>query len=130
MNRLDKILHVVAPAIKYDSVGQGSKEQHTLLKTADELMNDFANDENDANCRYNDKLIRVSGVIKSIQHSHSIQIIFLTTSSALCSIICHFTENYQGQLNLLRPWQSIVVKGVCAGILKHVVLEKCELEES
>jgi len=136
MSRLDKILYVVAPVIgvigshrrdEYDSADPGQSGP-LLLKTADELMIDFSNDEDDANGRYNDKLIRVSGMIKSIQQNNNRQTIFLSTSSALCSIICHFTENYRDQLNQLRPWQPIVVKGVCAGILKHVVLEKCELE--
>ena len=78
--------------------------------------------------RYNDKMVRVSGMIKSIQQNNSIQTIFLSTSSALCSIICHFDGKHKEQLNQLKPWQPVVVKGVCAGILKHVVLEKCELE--
>jgi hypothetical protein len=112
---------------EFDSADQNLQED-PLLKTADELMNDFSNDEDGANGRYNDKVIRVSGTIKSIQQNNSIQTIFLSTSSALCSVICHFAENCRDQLNQLRPWQPVVVKGVCAGILKHVVLEKCELE--
>ena len=100
------------------------------LKTADELMNDFSNDEGRANEKYNDQVIRVKGVIKSIQQNNNNQTIFLDTSSALCSIICHFPEKYNGQLNQLRPWQSVVIKGVCTGILKHVVLEKCKLENT
>ena len=93
-------------------------------------MNDFSTDEDDANSRYNDKVIRVSGIIKSIQQNNSVQTIFLSTSSALCSIICHFAENHRARLNQLRPWQPVEVKGVCVGILKHVVLEKCEIEET
>ena len=136
MSKLDKILYVVAPVIgvigsqgrkEYNSADQNPGGQ-TLSKTADELMNDFSNDENDANSRYNNKAVRVSGMIKSIQQNSSIQTIFLSTSSALCSIICHFDGKHKDQLNQLRPWQSVVVKGVCAGILKHVVLERCELE--
>lgn len=137
MDNLEKILYVVAPVFgvigtngrkEYASPAQDPNEQ-TALKTADELMNDFSTDENDANSRYNDKVIRVSGIIKSIQQNNSVQTVFLSTSSALCSIICHFAENHTGRLNQLRPWQLIVVKGVCVGILKHVVLEKCEIEE-
>ena len=136
MSKLDKILYVVAPVIgvigspgrrEDNSIDQDPRGQ-TPLKTADELMNDFSNDETDANNRYNDKMVRVSGIIKSIQQNNSIQTIFLSTSSALCSIICHFDGKHKGQLNQLKPWQGVVVKGVCAGILKHVVLEKCELE--
>jgi tRNA_anti-like len=136
MSNLDKVLYLVAPVIgvigshgrkEYGSADQDLNEQPPL-KTADELMNDFSNDEDGANSRYNDKIIRVSGIIKSIQQNNSIQTIFLSTSSALSSVICHFAENCRDQLNQLRPWQPVVVKGVCAGILKHVVLEKCELE--
>ena len=136
MSKLDKILYVVAPVIgvigshrrkEYNSIDQNPGGQ-IPLKTADELMNDFSNDENDANSRYSDKVVRVIGMIKSIQQNSSIQTIFLSTSSALCSIICHFDGRYKEQLNQLKPWQSVTVKGVCAGILKHVVLERCELE--
>jgi len=136
MSKLDKILYVVAPVIgviglhgrkEDNSIDQNPHEQ-TPLRTADELMNDFSNDENDANNRYNDKPVRVSGMIKSIQQNNTIQTIFLSTSSALCSVICHFDGKHKEQLNQLKPWQRVVVKGVCAGILKHVVLEKCELE--
>lgn len=135
MNKLNKILHVVAPVMggisyherkEYDFNDGDSKEQ-TLYKTADELMNDFSNDEDGASKQYNNKVVKVIGIIKSIQQGNS-QTIFLSTSSALCSIICHFPENYNGQLNHLSPWQAVVVKGLCTGILKHVVLEKCELE--
>ena len=136
MSKLDKILYVVAPVIgvisshrrkEYNSIDQNPGGQ-IPLKTADELMNDFSNDENDANSRYSDKVVRVIGMIKSIQQNSSIQTIFLSTSSALCSIICHFDGRYKEQLNQLKPWQSVTVKGVCAGMLKHVVLERCELE--
>src|SRR6185295_13314689 len=136
MSKLDKILYLVAPVFGvigsygrkgYTATDQKANAEQTSL-TADELMHDFSNDEDEANNRYNDKMIRVSGMVKSIQQNNSIQTIFLSTSSALCSIICHFDEKYKGQLNQLRPWQPVVVKGVCAGILKHVVLEKCELE--
>ena len=98
MSKLDKILYVVAPVIgvigshrrkEYNSIDQNPDGQ-IPLKTADELMNDFSNDENDANSRYSDKVVRVIGMIKSIQQNSSIQTIFLSTSSALCSIICHF----------------------------------------
>ncbi len=136
MSKLDKILYVVAPVIgvigshgrkEDNSIDQNPGEQ-TPLTTADELMSDFSNDEGGANSRYNGKVVRVNGVIKSIQQNNSIQTIFLSTSSALCSIVCHFDGKHKEQLNQLKPWQPIVVKGVCAGILKHVVLEKCELE--
>jgi hypothetical protein len=136
MSKLDKILYVVAPVIgvigshgrkEDNSLDQNPGEQ-TPLRTADELMNDFSNDENEGNSRYNGKVVRVSGIIKSIQQNNSIQTIFLSTSSALCSIICHFDGKHKEQLNQLKPWQPVVVKGVCAGILKHVVFERCELE--
>jgi hypothetical protein len=136
MSKLDEILYVVAPVIgvigshgrkEDNSIDQNPREQ-TPLKTADELMNDFSNDEKDANNRYNDKMVRVKGMIKSIQQNNSIQTIFLSTSSALCSIICHFDGKHREQLNQLKPWQPVVIKGVCAGILQHVVLKKCELE--
>ena len=138
MSNLDKILYVVAPVIgvissnrrkEYNFDNRDLKEQ-IPLKTADELMNDFSNDEDRANKKYNGQVIRVKGVIKSIQQNNNNQTIFLDTSSALCSIICHFPETYNGQLNQLRPWQSVVIKGVCTGILKDVVLEKCKLENT
>jgi len=138
MSKLDKILYVVAPVIgvigtpgrkEYHSADKNRGEPETPLKTADELMDDFSNDEDGASSRYNDKVITVSGMIKSIQQGKSMQTVLLSTSSALCSIICHFDGKFKEQLNQLRPWQPVVVKGVCAGILRHVVLEKCELED-
>lgn len=135
MNKLDKILYVVAPVIGV--VGSNGRKEYNFddpeqipLKTADELMNDFSDDEDGANKHYNEKVIMVKGMIRSIQQNNNIQTILLDTSLASCSIICHFPENYNGQLNELRPWQTVVIKGVCAGILKHVVLEKCKLENS
>ena len=138
MENLEKILYVVAPVIgvigthvrkEYDSADQNSVEKaHYFSRTADELMNEFSSDENTANSLYNDKVIKVSGIIKSIQQNNDIQTLFISTSSALCSIICHFDEKQKEQLNQLKPWQFVAVKGVCAGILRHVVLEKCELE--
>jgi hypothetical protein len=90
-------------------------------------MDHFSIDEDEANEQYQNKVVRVIGIIKSIQQDNS-QTIFLSTSSAFCSIVCHFPENYKDQLNHLSPWQAVVIKGVCTGILEHVVLEKCELE--
>jgi hypothetical protein len=136
MSKLDEILYVVAPVIgvigshgrKEDNAIDQNPGEQTPLRTADELMNDFSNDENEGNSLYNGKVVRVSGIIKSIQQNNSIQTIFLSTSSALCSIICHFDGKHKEQLNQLKPWQPVVVKGRCAGILKHVVLERCQLE--
>jgi hypothetical protein len=136
MSKLDKILYVVAPVIGV--IGSHGRKEYRKddedtggqipLKTADELMDDFSNDEDIATSRYNDKVVRVSGLIKSIHQNNSIQTIFLSTSSALCSVICHFDGKYREQLNQLKPWQPVLVKGVCAGILRHVVLEGCVLE--
>lgn len=137
MNKLDRILYLVAPVFgvigsptrrEHDPADQKENGHHAPL-TADELADDFSTNEDEANNRYNDKLIRVSGMVKSIQQNNSTQTIFLSTSSALCSVICHFDEKYKGRINQLKPWQPVLVKGVCAGILKHVVLERCELED-
>ena len=136
MSKLDRILYVVAPVIgvigfhgrkEYNSNHHDGSEL-VPLKTADELMNNFSNNKNEASSRYIDKEIRVSGTIKSIRQNQGTQTLLLSTSSALCSIVCHFDGKKKQQLNHLRPWQHVVIKGLCVGIFKDVALVRCELE--
>lgn len=95
--------------------------------SANEILNEFSNDETKANTKYLDKIVAVQGEVSSIKTEKEKGIITLKTNDDFGSILCHLSEASTKNMNDLKVGQNIIVKGICTGFLMDVVLVKSEI---
>lgn len=98
-----------------------------IVLTADAIMTDFSSNENEANTKYLEKIIEVSGVISNLKTEKGQGIIALKTNDDFGSVLCHLSVASTTKMNTLKEGQTINIKGICTGYLMDVILVKCEL---
>ena len=93
-----------------------------LVVSAQELLNDFQEDENRANKKYVDNIIQIKGVIAEISIARGNSVITLKDSNGLSSIICHMGP--ENNLNVLKfkKDNQITIKGICTGYLLDIIM--------
>jgi len=98
---------------------------------APELLAAFVNDEAATNANYNGKVLKVTGVVTSIEAGagEAPVNVLLDTGDAMASIMCEFKSD-----DLPKAWKegsAVTVKGICAGYLGsdllpgNVILQRC-----
>jgi hypothetical protein len=111
-----------------------SSKEHTantkaeIYITANELIDAYVSDEKKANSMYTNKLLEVSGTLKSITHLNNRNTIILDNDGDSSGIICDLSDIESNKLTNLKKNQKIKVKGLCKGFLKDVVLLNCYIE--
>ena len=98
-----------------------------LKVTAQELLNDYHEDENLANKKYVDNIIEVKGEIAEISISRGNSIITLKDSNGLSSIKCHMGPENNLNVLKLRKDNQITIKGICTGYLLDIIMVRCVL---
>lgn len=93
---------------------------------ASDLMQQFSSNEIKANKDYLEKIVAVTGKIKSVAIENEKPIVTLLTNDDFGSILCHFEKN-NTTVNQLKEGKTITIKGICTGYLMDVVLVKCAL---
>ncbi len=81
------------------------------------LFQAFAQNEQEANTRYLDKVIEVSGAVKQIDKDSSVSVI-LNTDDMMFGIRCSMQDTNIA----LKEGQQVTIKGLCSGYLDDVVL--------
>jgi hypothetical protein len=100
--------------------------EHTL--SAAQLFDEFNEHESEANTKYLNKVLSVSGIISEISAVDSQGLtILLETGNPLFGVSCQLPQG--NSTKLLRHGQEVKVKGLCTGKLMDVVLVKCVVEE-
>ncbi|MBW1296483.1 OB-fold putative lipoprotein [Aquimarina litoralis] len=95
-----------------------------LLITSDVLVDNFSNNEIEANTKYLEEIIQVNGTIIAIDSDKTGKgIITLGNEDTIGSVICHLSEK-ENEKNL-KTGQTVNIKGICTGYLMDVVLVKC-----
>ncbi len=84
---------------------------------ASELFKAFDLNEADANTKYLNKVIEVTGTIREVQDRQ-----VLLETEATFGIICEFDEHHH--IEHLQPGQMVTCKGQCTGKLMDVVLSR------
>lgn len=106
------------------------KAKSDVEMSANELLAAFETDENKANSLYLDKIIKVNGVVKSIEKNDSGEItVILATNNDMSAILCNFDPMIDQSKLSLKVGESTSLKGICTGFLMDVVLERCALPQ-
>ena len=98
-----------------------------VVLTADKIQSDFSTNENEANKKYLEKIIEVSGEISEIIIEKEKGIITLKTNDDFGSVLCHLSDESTQKINTLSKGKTIALKGICTGYLMDVILVKCEI---
>ena len=97
--------------------------------TSSHLLQAFETDENAANVKYLDKVIKVNGVIKDVENNESGEIsVILATDNEMSSVICNFDPAFK-DTKQLEIGKKIIIKGLCSGYLMDVVLDRCVIAQ-
>lgn len=91
------------------------------------LLSDFETNENAANAKYLDKVIRVSGIVASITDKETETTVYLKEGADMSGVTCSFLKNTIDK-NKVNIGTKVFIKGICSGYLMDVVLNHCALD--
>jgi hypothetical protein len=93
--------------------------------SADDIFSEFEKNEVDANKKFLDKVIEVSGTVQSFNNENlADRNVTLQTESGMFGVICKLDSTYDAQYKIA-VGEKIKIKGVCTGMLMDVVLIRC-----
>jgi hypothetical protein len=93
--------------------------------SADDIFTDFEKNEADANKKYLDKVIEVSGTVQSFNNETlADRNVTLQTETGMFGVICKLDSTYDSKY-VVAAGSKIKIKGVCTGMLMDVVLIRC-----
>lgn len=121
---------ILAPE-RFHSFSRSAPKSPEFSLTALELTSSFDNNEMLSDKRYLNKLISVSGVIRTINKNETGEYTIALGSSAqkLPYVSCKLDNLNDGRLSRMHPGDSTTVMGVCAGALNDVVMLHCMIEK-
>ena len=105
---------------------QSAESAHKV--TAVDLMNEYESNEVNADAKYEDKVIEVSGTINSIGKDITDDIyITLKTSSSVFTVQCLFTDDWTEKVGNLNEGDQVTVKGKLSGKWGNIMVRGCML---
>jgi tRNA_anti-like len=101
------------------------KAEYTI--SADELLNEFETDENNANSKYLGKIIQLEGEIVTVKNiSESYEISFIDELFGVtCMVDSVYAVQQTEKLKQLKAGDNVTIKGQCNGYLTDVKLDRC-----
>ncbi len=91
-----------------------------------ELFSAYEQDEAQANNRFLDKIIQVTGTVKEVnEEENGMLSLVLETGDALFGIICQFDAMTKHGRTTFEIGESVKLKGLCTGKLLDVVMVRC-----
>ncbi len=102
---------------------QTADRQTAATVSAVDLMNQFKTNESSAGLKYLDKVIEVSGELKSIDTSEKGALtLVLKTAEEMSSVRCSIDSLYTGKTTDLVSGRPVKVKGICTGYMADELL--------
>jgi hypothetical protein len=108
-----------------ESVGNSKPEIKTDVVS---IINDYEKSESEANKKYLDKIILVTGTVESIKNTGEEISVTLKEQNSISGVICNFNKNSIDTSTFITG-SVISVIGICNGYLMDVVLSKCVLSK-
>ncbi|MGZ3910960.1 MAG: OB-fold protein [Flavisolibacter sp.] len=98
------------------------------------LIDHFAKDSSGAGKKYTDKLVSVSGTVKSIDTNGNPVVIALGQTGQMSSVQCSMDSVYASEYSKIKEGDLLTIKGMCTGgrtedlFGTDVILNRCVLE--
>ena len=103
-----------------------SKAKADFEMTAVELFSAFEADEAASNQKYLDKFIQVEGTINEVKEDEEgFPVLFLDGGGMLFGVKCNLDRLSEHERTNFTQGESVVLKGICTGMLSDVVLDRC-----
>lgn len=94
-------------------------DEKGIVITASQLVKEFQTSELEANKKYLDKAIQVSGAVTEVKNNQDGKItITLASDDAFAGVFCTLKE----QTTEVKQGATVVIKGICSGMLSDVRL--------
>lgn len=121
---------------EYNRTNKDLKNSKAEITTdAASLIAAFEKDSSSANKKYTDKLIAVSGSVKSIDKDGNPVVIALGQSGEMSSVQCSMDSVYATEYKAIKEGDQLTLKGICTGgrtedlFGTDVILNRCVLED-
>ena len=113
--------------VKHQGVMFSKNASITNRTSSDSLISFFLHNEKEANTRFTNKAIVVTGKIKEINYLNNRYTIIVYTPYKDHYILCDVDPDQNELLRNLEKGEIISIKGVCKGFLKDIILLHCTL---
>ena len=113
------------------SSSQSEQEIEYIEVTANQLWQDFSDNEVAAEQKYTGKYVKVTGVVSEINSASTLisANVLLTVDDAMFSCVqCNFTKKNSEQLANLTKGQTVTIIGTCGDLNLNVHINDCEIE--
>lgn len=105
--------------------------------TGESIIREFTADEQSANTKYLDKIIEVSGIVKSIDKDDAGSVtVVLGNPSDISSIRCNIDSAHSDETTGLQKNIPVTIKGVCTGfnadelLGSDLILNRCSINKN
>lgn len=102
-----------------------ASEKAKYSLTASELVSDFEKNENSANEKYLNKIVKINGVVTNVTENQN-EISVSLEGDGMSGINCSFSKETLDKTKIAKG-DKVFIKGICTGFLMDVVLNKCAL---
>jgi hypothetical protein len=96
-----------------------------MVLTAQNLINEFEEDEEAANIKYTEKVIQLDGIINDISITDGNSVLTIKKNDSGSGIICQMLTEDNLNTIKLKKGQHVTVKGKCTGFLLDVMMVRC-----
>ena len=94
--------------------------------SATQLLGDYSKDEKAANQKYLNKILSVQGILKSIDKDHTGSIsLAIDAGDPLAGVSCELDARHIEDAEQVHVGDTVIVTGICTGMLTDVVLVRC-----
>lgn len=93
--------------------------------SANELLTAFQTDETNANTKYNDKVVEVSGEVQETTNSEGKTIVRLNAGDSMAGVTCELDDKATHKRTDFKQGEQVTFKCTCSGLLMDVVLNRC-----
>ncbi|KGL64152.1 conserved hypothetical protein, tRNA-anti-like family [Polaribacter sp. Hel1_85] len=95
---------------------------------SNDLIDSYILSEEKTDKLYSGKIIEVTGFVKEVTFLNNRNTVILYSQNKTSGIICDIHPSQIEKVKNLKEHQKIIVKGICKGFLKDVVLLNCYID--
>jgi tRNA_anti-like len=100
---------------------QNVKSATAIPVQATVLFSEYSSNEKNANTKYIDKIVEVSGKVSTVsKNSEGKTVVLLQTDDLMFGVNCTMEEDVE-----IKEGEAVSLKGICTGYLTDVVLIRC-----
>jgi hypothetical protein len=115
------VIGVAVALIMWNKPNRTVANEKGIEVTAVQLVKEYQENEQEANKKYLDKALQVSGTISAVDKNQEGQTtVMLTSDDAMTGVLCTLKE----QAGNIAAGSSITIKGFCSGMLSDVRLRE------